>query len=141
MSEPEIVEANHRVEVTTTKALKRQWWVLVSVLIMIFLTAAAWATVRNIAQDTKELAEKGEAQRLQLLELVERIDSCTTVDGECFQEAQSRQVDVIGDPRGPINTVVVAAAYCAKTLPMEATYDQLRTCTVDTLAAVAPEED
>jgi cytoskeletal protein RodZ len=32
--------------------------------------------------------------------------------GQCYQDAQARQADVIGEPRGPINTVTVLATYC-----------------------------
>lgn len=54
--------------------------------------------------------------------LAQRIDSCvdqTTDDGDpvgkCYEQAQKNQADVIGVPRGPINTVTVLATYCQVT--------------------------
>jgi type VI protein secretion system component VasK len=45
-------------------------------------------------------------------ELLDRVKSCTEPTGQCYQDAQARQADVIGEPRGPINTVTVLATYC-----------------------------
>jgi hypothetical protein len=43
----------------------------------------------------------------------ERLIDCTTPGHPCYDQAQSRQADVIGSPAGPINTVIVLAIACA----------------------------
>jgi hypothetical protein len=37
--------------------------------------------------------------------------------GDCYVRSQAQQGDVIGEPRGPINTVAVAAAACGAAHP------------------------
>lgn len=48
-------------------------------------------------------------------ELLDRVKSCTEPTGQCYQDGQARQAEVIGEPRGPINTVTVLATYCQLT--------------------------
>jgi hypothetical protein len=98
-----------------------------AVLIMIFISAAAWAIVRSQADELVELSKTASEQRDALLD-------CTRPEGLCFQESLERQADIIGEPVGPINTVAVAAAYCAVTFPPGTPYERIKTCTEEILA-------
>jgi Tfp pilus assembly protein PilN len=47
--------------------------------------------------------------------LAEQVKSCTDPAGKCYQEQQARTADIVGVPKGPINTVTVLAIYCQAT--------------------------
>jgi predicted PurR-regulated permease PerM len=87
--------------VTSVVALVFLIWVVI--LIRQTQTTNAPVVIQT-AQNTKEIHR-----------LAERIQSCTEPQGQCYQDAQARQADLIGEPRGPINTVTVLATYCQLT--------------------------
>lgn len=77
---------------------------------------------------------RANTDRAKLGDVAERVLSCTergkpepgkppskwaTPPGKCYIESQRAQSQVVGEPAGGINTVVVAAAACASTLPPE----------------------
>lgn len=75
------------------------------------------------------LADQAQRQRHQLDAQTALIVDCTQPGGQCYRNAQARQADVLGHPRGPINDVIVLAAACADR-PGVATEDQIRACVI-----------
>lgn len=83
-----------------------------------------WVVVLIRATQTANspLVREAVVQSAQIKALAESIDSCvdqTTEDGDpvgdCYAEAQRNTQDIVGIPRGPINTVTVLATYCQLT--------------------------
>lgn len=94
---------------------------LTSVIALCFLI---WVVVliRSTQTANSPLVKQAVIQTDQIKALAERIDSCVdqTADdgdpvGECYRQAQKNQADIIGVPKGPINTVTVLATYCQLT--------------------------
>ncbi|MGH3496199.1 MAG: hypothetical protein ACRDP1_01875, partial [Nocardioidaceae bacterium] len=110
-------------------------WVLVgvgvAVLVIGFATLGVLTyrladTIRATQQDTSPTLRH-------LAEISHEIADCTTPGGVCFDRASRAQAQVVGRPSGPINDVIVLAAFCASRHPAQ-TLTQIRGCVVHGLA-------
>jgi hypothetical protein len=102
--------------------LREAVWVAGCVGAMAVVLAMVWGVFRlnGLADDNQSLLKavrstqtEGSPVVLRLTELAKQIKSCTDPDGDCYKEAQERTNDIVGEPRGPLNTVAILVAFCA----------------------------
>lgn len=48
-----------------------------------------------------------------VIDTQQQLKSCVETTGQCYKDAQKQTADIVGEPRGPINTVHVLAIACA----------------------------
>lgn len=118
------------------RAALRSPWMMAAIGILAFLALVASLTtyqnVRTQNQERIELAKQNQEILREVKRSAERIDSCTTPEGECYKQSQERTREIFGEPRGPLNTVVVATSYCAQQ-PENSSIEDVRGCVKTTL--------
>lgn len=106
MPDEELVRKKGRVLALTRLAV-----VMVIFLFIIVLASAAITSIlayKQAHEAVKQSEDNGSA--------VDILNDCLIEGGKCFAQQQKNQSDIIGIPKGPINTVFVLSLSCNMTL-------------------------
>lgn len=95
------------------KTARYEFFRRLTIVLALFLLVATLVTTVVCVILIRGTQQTGSPILKAVLEGQDQIKECTTPGYECFDEGQRRQADVIGDPPGPINTVIVKAVSCA----------------------------
>lgn len=126
MTEEEIHKQTELHEKTDRRISRIRYLIILTVialLVMIFVSAAAWNRVGVQNEQLLKIAASNEKELTLLID-------CTDPKGQCYQEGQRRTGEAVGN----INEVIIAAVYCADTMPNTATLEELEGCVKRILA-------